>query len=330
MAYPKYLLTQAFEELTDRRNFARAEHYRRTMEVHEKLPIISKIDEKLRGAALEVAQTVLGSEDVEKRINILKAENLGLQQERASLLQSAQYPENYLEVPYSCQKCGDTGMLEGRYCSCLTQILKSLVYKELNMNINLANYTFENFSLLHYSKVPDSGRSYCDFDVMQKTLEVCKTYAMQFDKKSSGLLLQGNTGLGKTHISLAIANVVLEKGHNVIYVSVPNLVEKLEKEHFKRTEEDTAPAGYLKHLEECDLLILDDLGAEFITNFSVYSLYNLLNSRMNLLLPTIINTNFDLKKIESKYSDRILSRIVGNSKIIPFLGTDMRIKNNQG
>lgn len=329
MAYPKYLLAQAFEELTDRRGFARAEHYRRTMEVNEKLPIIPKIDEKLRNTALEVAQTVLANEDVEKRINILKAENLGLQQERAALLSDAGYPANFLELPYACTKCGDTGMLDGRYCTCLIQILKSLVYKELNMNINLANYTFDNFSLVHYSKLPDSGKSYSEFDVMQKTLEVCKLYAQNFDEHSGGLLLQGNTGLGKTHISLAIANVVLEKGYNVIYVSVPNLVEKLEKEHFNRTDDNTAPAGYLKHLEECELLILDDLGAEFITNFSVYSLYNLLNSRMNLMLPTIINTNFDLKKIEEKYTDRILSRIVGNSKIIPFLGTDMRIKNTQ-
>ncbi|MDR1928036.1 MAG: ATP-binding protein, partial [Oscillospiraceae bacterium] len=130
------------------------------------------------------------------------------------------------------------------------------------------------------------------------------------------------TGLGKTHLSLAIAQQVLAKGFGVIYGSAQNLFSRLERERFARFGENTGEAE--QALLECDLLILDDLGAEFSTSFTVSALYNLLNTRLNRALPTIINTNLDARQREEKYSERVTSRIIGNYQTLRFFGSDIR------
>ena len=110
---------------------------------------------------------------------------------------------------------------------------------------------------------------------MERILFNCMDYAKHFSASSPNLIMMGSTGLGKTHLSLAIARAVIEKGFGVVYGSVNNLIDKLEREHFGREEEGSTRQS----LMECDLLILDDLGTEFRTAFSSAELYNLVNTR---------------------------------------------------
>ena len=100
----------------------------------------------------------------------------------------------------------------------------------------------------------------------------CAAYARDFliDRyrrtAPPSLLFLGNTGLGKTHLSLAIAGQVIEKGYGVVYGSAQNLLGKLEKEKFSFNTQDEDQQSYLSLVLECDLLILDDLGTEFLSN----------------------------------------------------------------
>jgi DNA replication protein DnaC len=71
-------------------------------------------------------------------------------------------------------------------------------------------------------------------------------------------------------------------------------------------------------------LILDDLGTEMVNQFSTSCLYSVLNNRINLARPTIINTNLTAKEIKEKYAERITSRIFGEFQILRFIGTDVR------
>ena len=135
------------------------------------------------------------------------------------------------------------------------------------------------------------------------------------------LLLSGNTGLGKTHLSLAIASEVMQKGYGVLYDSVINLLRRVEREHFGRGE---AGADTLEILLTCDLLILDDLGAEFDSSFYVSTVYNIINTRLNCGLPTIISTNLAPEEIGSRYGRSVLSRLEGEYEILPFFGEDIR------
>ena len=74
----------------------------------------------------------------------------------------------------------------------------------------------------------------------------------------------------------------------------------------------------------CDLLIIDDLGVEFSTQFTVSELHNIINTRILRCLPTIISTNLELADIEKQYSQRIASRIIGTSMPLRFCGNDIR------
>lgn len=135
-------------------------------------------------------------------------------------------------------------------------------------------------------------------------------------------MMRGATGLGKTHLSLAIANEVIQNGFGVIYVSAPMLLSTLEKSHFKYdydTEEET-----INSLVTCDLLIIDDLGTEFQSSYSTSTIYNIFNSRLLNRKPTIMNTNLTLKDLEKSYSPRFVSRVMGNCAKIDFLGRDIR------
>ena len=149
-----------------------------------------------------------------------------------------------------------------------------------------------------------------------------KQYAEDFSPtESESLMLIGNAGLGKTHAALAIAGLVLEQGHDVIYVSSPDFFGKIEASRFDPSgDADTL----LRTASTADLLILDDLGTEFVTPYFITVFYSLLNNRLGAGLPTIITTNItDGALLEKRYTEKISSRL---SAFIPFrfLGEDIR------
>ena len=161
---------------------------------------------------------------------------------------------------------------------------------------------------------------------MEQNLAVCKAYADSFSPERSGsLLMSGNTGLGKTHLSLAIANALLQRGVHVIYDSIGSLLHILEQEHFGRGDSDS---DTLSTVLDCDLLILDDFGTEFRTSFSRSMIYTILNSRMNAGKPMIVNTNLTLGEIREEYGDRVVSRLISASQMLAFYGRDIRIQKS--
>lgn len=109
-------------------------------------------------------------------------------------------------------------------------------------------------------------------------------------------MFQGGSGLGKTHLSLAIAKEVIDNGYGVVYASAPDILSKLESERFNDDKSTDATENLLK---ECDLLIIDDLGTEFLTQFTLSKIYNIINTRMLLKKPIIISTNLTLKELEN-------------------------------
>lgn len=316
MAYSKETYKKAEQELAERRSRAlaeREEHHRIAVSA---VPEILETEEKMSSAGLATIKALgMGADDAKEYIRKLSEINLAAQTQRSLLLKNAGFPENWLNVRYSCKKCEDKGFVNGIMCDCFKELLKSLEYEKLCSNLPVNNCRFDNFKLDYYPEgVGTSPRRR-----MESVLDFCKTYAAEFSQKSSSLLLYGHTGLGKTHLSLAIAGKVVEAGHGVIYSSAQNLFNKLEKEKFGRSDGNTE-----ENILGCDLLIIDDLGAEFTTQFTVSALYNIVNSRELEGKPTIISTNLTPEQLLSTYSERIASRILNNYTLLRFDGTDIR------
>ncbi len=81
---------------------------------------------------------------------------------------------------------------------------------------------------------------------------------------------------------------------------------------------------------QSDLLILDDLGTEFLTVVTAAELFNIINTRFLERRPTIISTNLSPGDFEKQYSDRITSRLLGNYTMLKFIGDDIRLKKKYG
>lgn len=328
MSYSPKIYELAAEELQRRRTRAFAEQKKRHDEATAKIPRLLELEKEMADTGLATVKAIGMGADAGKYIEALAKQNLAAQDERGRLLTNAGYPKNYLEAVFVCPHCEDNGVVNGYFCDCRTVLLRSIAYAQLSELSPAASSDFEDFKLDYYPKTQDAETGLVPYNRMKEIFEYCKAYAEDFGLSSPSLFLHGKTGLGKTHLSLAIAGTVVNKGFGVIYGSAQNLLTKLEKERFSRRGDENE--GTEQSMLECDLLILDDLGAEFTTQFTVSAIYNIINTRLSRGVPTIVNTNLSPEELEEKYSQRITSRITGNYVSLPFMGKDIRqIKRNR-
>ena len=320
MAYAKELYERAKQTIDSRRNSAENDAQIRSAVVAKKIPEIAMLQEQMRQSAYGVLKVIGMGDDATAYIEKLRDENLFAQERIKQLLVENGLEEDFLKPSYTCKVCNDSGFYDGRLCSCHIELLKKYAAESLCKNSSLKLSSFEDFCLDYYNDSQDV------YDIMSRNFEFCKIYAENFDLKSYSLMFTGATGLGKTHLSLAIAKTVIEKGYNVVYGTAQKLFSNIEREHFGRASE---PDGTTEEmLTDCDLLILDDLGAEFSTSFTVAAVNNILNSRLLDSKPTIISTNLSLNELQNKYTERIASRIIGEYQILSFVGRDIRQQKN--
>ncbi len=276
-------------------------------------PRLSEIDQKLSNIGSTIAITALsGNSD---KLEALKKQSVALTAEKTALLKKMGVPD----IEYECKKCSDTGFISGKICDCIKREAAFVMITELSREMPLGESKFESFDLKYYpDKIDENGEN--PRRRMTSVLKLCREYVINFDPNSSkNLLFMGSAGLGKTHLTLAIVSGVIEKGFLPVYGSAENLFSRIEAEKFSGEGKGTYEA-----MLNCDLLVIDDLGAEMATAFTKSALYNLVNTRILTRKPTIINTNLSLKEIETKYSARISSRFIGEYEWNKFLGVDIR------
>lgn len=329
MAYEKRFYEQAETEIKARRLNAESSVNAKIAEAERKIPEIAEIRRQLSGTSVELSKLIIRKDgDFLKSLEKIKEQNLQGQEMIKTLLKRGGYPEDYLEPTYFCPICSDTGFDgEGR-CRCFERLLNKLAAEQLNANANMPDCDFEHFSLSYYDGKTDPSGMDCRRK-MEDNFSFCKSYAENFSQGSPSLFMLGKTGVGKTHLSLAIAKKAAERGYTAAYGSLLNYLRIIEKEHFGRSE--NSETDTLQVLINTDLLILDDLGSEFRTSFSESALYNIINSRINLGLPTIISSNLSTAELQKCYNDRIISRIFGVFTTLMFVGEDVRqIKRLRG
>lgn len=221
------------------------------------------------------------------------------------------------EIMYNCEKCHDTGYVNGKICECIHNSAKNIIIENMSETIPLKDCRFENFDLNYYPNVEVNGS--IPRKRMTLIFKLCREYVINFNPKTSqSLLFMGNTGLGKTHLTLAITYELLNRGFNVIYGAAYNLFGNMESEHFEYHTNTSYNAAI-----NCDLLVIDDLGGEFVSPYIQSLLYNVINTRDLSGLPTVINTNLTMSDIASRYTPRVASRLLKYTAK-QFIGNDIR------
>lgn len=311
----------AEKELEKRRAENDALQERNIEAAEKKIPELSQLRAELSAQGIAIAKLVIsGESDVKNTIDALAQENLLLQDKIEKLLIANGFAADFLDRIYTCGICKDTGIDKNKICSCKHALARKIECDELNSASTIPMSSFESFNLSFYDDIPgEKGMS--PYKIMTKNYDFCKKYAENFHIPYESVLMRGKTGLGKTHLSLAIANEVMKNGYSVIYGSAPELFRKMEQEHFNSSSDSQT----LELLESADLIIIDDLGAEFESKFYSAKLYELVNYRLGCGKPMIFNTNLEISEIQQRYGERTASRLL-TMEMLTFLGSDIRIK----
>lgn len=287
----------------------------RREELHRKLPQVAEIDRALSATGLRIMREALkGKEGLDVRIQKLEEGNNLLLEARREILRANGYPEDYSSVHYECEECQDIGFVNGKMCKCMRRALTLAGYESSGVLKLIEKQNFDTFDLNYYKGAERRN--------MEQILEISKDYALNFhDDTMRNLLFMGDTGLGKTHLSSAIAKVVVDRGFDVVYESAQKIFSDFEAEKFGRVPQgENRTERYLA----CDLLIMDDLGTEMQSAFTVSCLYYLINTRLINEKSMVISTNIDKEEFSRQYTDRITSRLLGEFTVCVFAGTDIR------
>ncbi len=210
---------------------------------------------------------------------------------------------------YVCKICCDSGETPLGRCQCFYDKITDACYKELSINKpNLSKFEDDTLS-------KEIGT--------EKYYEKFLSYAENFNQNSKNVIFTGKTGTGKTFLSQAITNKISSDKNIAIYLTASDL-NNIAIENMYSSPAVQKSVNDI--LETCDFLVIDDLGAERLLNkITVENLYVLISKRNDLKKPYLITTNLTMQELQTRYGDRLFSRITGkNSVIVNFDGADLR------
>ncbi len=322
MAYSAQVLRRARARLEQAKLERERENEAHRAAAYERYPRLREIDRELQQSMAELAIAFL-KKDSEETLGAIRTRNQTLQAERSWILEAGEFEDGYLDDTPVCTRCGGTGYDGSQMCSCLRELCRQEQKKELTSLLGSGRESFDTFRLDVYSDAYDPKLGTSPRELMRSNLNICKKYAAGFSAASGSLLFSGATGLGKTFLSACIARQIADRGFSVMYETAIRLFGDFETEKFGAQGGD---GSLTRKYFDCDLLIIDDLGTEMTTQFTVSALYSVLNTRMMEGKPILISTNLLPEALETRYSPQIASRIVGTFRLIKFAGDDLRRK----
>lgn len=322
------ILKELLKEYEKKRTRANIDLMNRKQKLYSLSKDLVIIDDELNKYAIDAAKKILSSND-KSYLSSLKKKISELKTKKSNILKSLGVDENFLSLQYECSSCKDTGYItisgNTQMCNCLKQKLFDIEFNKCNIT-NLQNENFNNFNLEYYSEVFDQEKGISPRDNIKIIKEIALEFIDNFEQPNNqNLLFTGGTGLGKTFLSNCIANEILKLGKTVLYQTAPVMLDSVIDFRFGKSSNQQ---NIYYNLLNIDLLIIDDLGTEYLNSIKITELFNIINTRLinqnNKITKTIISTNLSIQNLFSNYDERIVSRIRGYYKICPFFGDDIR------
>ena len=307
----------------DRQAASRAVLEKRQQEIEQTLPAYSGLHRQIIENSMNYARTSLFSQD-SAGAEELRRQNEELSKQKGVLLLAAGYPADYLSPVYTCPDCADTGLIGEERCHCFKQAVVDLLYAQSNIANIIKEENFDTFSFDYYNDtVIDPKTKLTPRQNITRIYDTCMSFVRNFDTEFNNLLFYGNSGLGKTFLSHCIAKELLGTAHTVLYLTAYELFDILGKAMY---DEDEGLSASGEHILDCDLLIIDDLGTELATAFTMSRLNLCINERFINRRATIISTNFGVQELADHYGERNFSRIFSSYTPLRFFGEDIRLK----
>lgn len=309
------------EILSDRRKKNEIELENRKAEIFAKVPEIKNIIEEIKTKNLQAIELSLEG----KNINFLLEEISNLQKRRKKLMQDNDFSEDYLEIKYHCNICKDTGIDKTQNCICKRKLMIEKAYDNAGIADILKEQNFDNFDLNLFRKNRQDGEMISPYENMKIIREDLYNYSFNFCEGTFNLFIYGEVGTGKTYLLNCIAKEVLDLGYSVVYLMESDLVNDILEHRFAYSEDKGRLEKKVNSILNCDLLIIDDLGANNTNQTTISAIFEVINYRLVKKKPVIISSNLDTEDIRKNYDMRIYSRIMGEYHKKRLFGNDIRI-----
>lgn len=264
-------------------------------------PELSRLADRIRQTAFEYGEKIMASpKDAEALKSLAKTEISAMESELKRGLEECGLGADFLGPHYTCPVCRDTGVYEGRMCSCVGQLLIDKSFSGSGLNAG------ESFEAFRHDLIADPK----EHRASERIFAFCREYAGSFPENDQpDMLLIGAPGVGKTYLLNCIGGEVLKNGHSVLKLTANRLVNRVMesiRDYSAERPDFTIP----------ELLLIDDLGTEpLIPNVTIETLLSLICERQDLGRATIIASNKDTATLASEYGDRIMSRLVAPNRV---------------
>lgn len=285
----------------------------RKKEIYEVIPEYREIDNLIASTSVKAGLASLaGTGD----LSSLKDTIEDLHVKKNLLLTERGYSVNYLDPPYVCPYCKDTGYIGTDLCHCFRQAILDCRYEQTNTRTLIEEENFDSISYEYHT-----GKELTDFKHAEAK---ARNLVANIDKGCNNLMLFGSVGTGKSFLSNCIANELLKSGHSVIYLSSISLFENISNYRFKKQGKNYSD-NFISDIYSCDLLVIDDLGSELTNQFVCSELFAIINERHIRKKSTVITTNHNLEELANIYSSRVFSRIYSYYDVCEMSGNDIRV-----
>ena len=333
------LLKQILREYDEKRNRHIQEAELRKKDLLTVNPRLAEIEKEIAQNSIKISKSIIlaPSKEKHKLVSDLKKKNASLIKEKNAFIKQLSKENNYLNPHFDCKLCKDTGYIQKdnvtTMCSCLKQRIFDIAYNKSNIG-NLERENFSNFNLKIFSDKKNKDLYKSDLSprenmkiIQEKVQDFIKNFE---DPEEKNLIFTGNTGVGKTFLTNCIANEILKMGKTVLYQTAPVMFDRINESKFSK---DNSQFDLYENILNVDLLIIDDLGTEKITDTKITELFTIINTRLlnqnHKITKTIISTNLNVDELFKTYTTRIGSRLAGYYRFLRFFGEDLRFKKNK-
>lgn len=283
--------------------------------IFEQYPDLAQVEKAIQKSGFALTKNVISGHGDKK---ILQDEFDTLLAKRKMLLSKYHLQEDYLNQVYACPHCKDTGFLEeGMPCRCFQKALQKerMALSGLSLSAPEPPFDLQVFSKEIYEDEP-----LCAFENMSTILADLKNYLKHLDTTDKGILLLGHTGTGKSFLLRHLGRSLVDSGKEVYYLSAFSLLDRLSEKRFQKNQ----GSAFDFSLKDAEILIIDDLGTEIVSDYSRAEFLNLLDYRINRGLKTFLASNLSLSDIEDTYQSRFTSRLLRYFLLYKCLGRDLR------